>query len=129
MDWVRATLSDFLLHLAARISAPEPTETPPPVSRQPQSAGQSPNQHTGGGGPQMAAADDPPPEDFSGFRIILECRLPDGCWQFVSMEMLSERARRQLLAFAQISPAERQAVVDYISDIPLPDLDQPTVVH
>ncbi len=128
MDWVRATLSDIFLHLAERISASTPTETPPPVSRQPQSAGQS-DQHAGGGGPQTVAADDPSLNDFSGFRIILECRLPDGCWQFVSMEMLSERARRQLLAFAQISPAERQAVVDNLGVSPPPEPTMRAVLH
>ncbi len=45
------------------------------------------------------------------------------------MEMLNERARQQLLAFAQLSLDERQVVLDYISDFPLPDLDQHTVLH
>ena len=141
MDWVKAALRDFLLHLAARVSAPAPTDTPPPASRLSQATGQSSDQHAGGGGPlspraieareanAAIAADDPSLNDFSGFRIILERRLPDGRWQFVSMEMLSERARRQLLAFAQISPAERQAVVDNLGVSPPPEPTMRAVLH
>ncbi len=131
MDWVRATLSEFFFRLAARVSASTPTATPPPVSRQPESAGQSSDQQAGGGRPLSPRAIEsrPPLDDFSGFRITLEALQPNGSWQFVSMEMLNERARQQLLAFAQLSLDERQVVVDHISDFPLPDLDQPTVVH
>ena len=129
MGWVRAALHDFFLHLAATVSAPGPTDTSPPESRQPQSVVEPSDQHSGGGGPRAIAADDPSLNDFSGFRIILECRLPDGCWQFVSMEMLSERARRQLLAFAQISPAERQAVVDNLGVSPPPEPTMRAVLH
>ena len=137
MDWVRATLSDLFLRLAARVSASTPTETPPPVSRQPQSVGQS-DQHAGGGGPQMAAADDPPPEDFSGFRITLERQQPDGSWQFIATATLCNETCRMLylvfsginlLAFAQMSPTEQQIMLDGLRVTPPPEPAPHTVLH